>query len=351
MRRATTLAVGGLAGALLAGGGITLTGVTDLARSPTEASPPEAEQAAARATDTVTRRTLQRESDFTGSLGYGVPFGLPGQATGTVTWAPERGTVLRPGELLYRADERPTYWIRGDVPMYRELAWGTKGPDVEQLQHYLREAGYLSERARLTGAFGRATARAVRNWQKDRGLERTGVLDAAQLLVLPYDALRVAAVPRVGDPAVGGVLEVTEPEVVVTVGVRARDRAVFEGEPAVVVETVNAERHPATVESVSARPAPEDGGSPGFEVRLRVTGAEDLEPDEVAVEVTTTLAEDVLTVPVQALVALAGGGYAVEVPLADGSTEYRPVEIGEFAEGEVEVSGEFAEGDEVVMPG
>ncbi|CAM5624193.1 Vitamin B12 import ATP-binding protein BtuD [Streptomyces alboniger] len=48
--------------------------------------------------------------------------------------------------------------------------------------------------------------------------------------------------------------------------------------------------------------------------------------------------ENVLVVPVNALVAQRGGGYAVEVVTADG-TEYRPVKLGMFADGKVEVSG------------
>ena len=60
-------------------------------------------------------------------------------------------------------------------------------------------------------------------------------------------------------------------------------------------------------------------------------------------------AEDALSVPVEALLALAEGGYALERP--DGSLV--GVETGAFADGYVAVtptSGDLAEGDEVVVP-
>jgi hypothetical protein len=59
---------------------------------------------------------------------------------------------------------------------------------------------------------------------------------------------------------------------------------------------------------------------------------------------------DVLAVPVNALLALLVGGYAVERVTDDGLTELVAVDAGLFADGWVEVSGELAEGDEVIVP-
>jgi hypothetical protein len=61
-------------------------------------------------------------------------------------------------------------------------------------------------------------------------------------------------------------------------------------------------------------------------------------------------AEGVVAVPVEAVLALAEGGYAVEVGLADGTTRLVGVELGVFADGYVEVTGEVAAGDQVVVP-
>ena len=76
---------------------------------------------------------------------------------------------------------------------------------------------------------------------------------------------------------------------------------------------------------------------------------------------TTEISENVLYVPVNALLALAEGGYALEVydgELDNGTfegesgvdTSYIAVEIGVFTEGFVEVKGNISEGQLVVVP-
>ena len=106
-------------------------------------------------TQSVTRRTLEHTEEFVGLVGYGTIFPLPGSRPGIVTWVPDEGAVLRPGDVLYRIDDNPTYWTQGSLPMYRELARGSEGNDVAQLQRYLQAEGYLSEDAKIDGEFGR----------------------------------------------------------------------------------------------------------------------------------------------------------------------------------------------------
>jgi len=316
--------------------------------APAEAS--TSTEAAVWATDTVTRRTLQQTEEFKGSLGYGDQFSIPGNAVGTVSWVPEKGTLLHPGDVLYRVDEKPTLWTQGDIPTYRELSSGSKGTDVEQLQRYLQEGGYLSADVEVDGNFGSATRTAVKKWQEDHGLKETGKIDATQLLFLPYEAIRVAEVPRIGEAAVGGVLQVTEPDLFVTVDVSARKKRAFEGRPVIEVETADGTRFNATVESITAQQSQDAFGGQNYRVRLQLAGSDDLEPGEATIDAIDVLAEDVLTVPARALVALVEGGYAIELLQPDDTTTYRSVEIGEFANGWVEISGDIAEGDEIVVP-
>ena len=77
-----------------------------------------------------------------------------------------------------------------------------------------------------------------------------------------------------------------------------------------------------------------------------------LDQAPVTVQVVTSAAQDVLTVPVDALLALAEGGFAVERVGTgpQGANELVTVETGAFADGWVEVIGDVAEGDEVVVP-
>jgi len=57
-------------------------------------------------------------------------------------------------------------------------------------------------------------------------------------------------------------------------------------------------------------------------------------------------------VPAEALLALAEGGYAVEVPDSStlSGTRLEKVKIGEFADGWVQVTGDVKAGDQVVVP-
>ena len=63
------------------------------------------------------------------------------------------------------------------VPKYTELAKGSKGEDVKQLQQRLKDLGYLS--GSVDGSYGGGTASAVSSFQNQNGLPVTGTADAA----------------------------------------------------------------------------------------------------------------------------------------------------------------------------
>jgi hypothetical protein len=95
-------------------------------------------------------------------------------------------------------------------------------------------------------------------------------------------------------------------------------------------------------------PAADD--DPTIEVTVRLAagkGVDAFDQAPVLVRVETEAERDALAVPVGALLALAGGGYALE--LAD-SHRLVPVEIGAFADGYVQVTGDgIDEGTRVVQ--
>ncbi|MFD0741410.1 hypothetical protein ACFQ1L_05290 [Phytohabitans flavus] len=80
----------------------------------------------------------------------------------------------------------------------------------------------------------------------------------------------------------------------------------------------------------------------------KALGTLDQAPVDVILE--SDKRENVLTVPLNALVALAEGGYGLQV-VEGGTTRYVAVETGMFAGGKVEVSGDgLAEGMVVGVP-
>jgi len=101
-----------------------------------------------------------------------------------------------------------------------------------------------------------------------------------------------------------------------------------------------------------------------IEVKLDISSTEDVKVyDQAPVDVfvTSEVSQDVLYVPVNALIALAEGGYALEIYNGESEvgvfegvsgvdTTYVGVEIGVFTDGFVEVSGNISEGMIVVVP-
>jgi hypothetical protein len=91
---------------------------------------------------------------------------------------------------------------------------------------------------------------------------------------------------------------------------------------------------------------------PAFITLDNPDAARGLDKAPVHVEITTDGVESALSVPVTALVGKSGGGFAVEVVRDGGQRELVPVELGLFdtAGGRVQVDGDFAEDDRVVVP-
>ena len=94
-------------------------------------------------------------------------------------------------------------------------------------------------------------------------------------------------------------------------------------------------------------------GDPYIEIAVSLEGNTNL-PEwtgaAVTVSVTKKIANNVLTTPVTSLLALLGGGYAIEI-IENGVTNVVPVSVGLYADGWVEIAGEgLKPGLEVVVP-
>jgi peptidoglycan hydrolase-like protein with peptidoglycan-binding domain len=308
-------------------------------------------------TATVERRDLVERQTFDGSLGYADERSLVAARTGTVTGIADEGASLRRGDALYEVDERPVVLLYGEVPAYRALSAGVEGRDVRQLQRNLLALGYHDGGdLEVTGEFDGDTADVVRDWQEDLGLERTGVVELGDVVFAP-GARRMGSHDVSVGSSVGAGVQVgstTSLERVVTLELEASDQDLVENGDRVTIELPGGERVPGRVTSV-ARVAESDPEDPDAEPTVEVTVRplrrieSDLDEAPVDVDVETSRADGVLAVPVQALLALAEGGYGVEIVDAPGRTRLVGVETGDFADGFVEIRGEdLREGLDVV---
>ncbi|SEF18483.1 peptidoglycan-binding domain-containing protein [Jiangella alba] len=308
------------------------------------------------ATATVTTTDLVQTVQVPGELGYGTPVELPAKSDGgTLTWVAAPGTVVGQGQPVYAVDGEPVVLVHGTVPPYRTLEPGVSGPDVQQLEAALAALGYDGFQA--DDEYHGSTADAVEEWQDDLGVEETGTVGTGQIVVVPAD-LRIAeqtlaAGATLGGPEGGGVASVvtyTGTTPVVVVGLDPAQQHLVAPGTAATVLLPDGSTTAATVSGVSPVATAVDDGETVITVTVAladpaVAGALDSAPVDVGL--VAAQAQDVLAVPVGALVALAEGGYAVQV--VDGEqVAFVPVETGMFASGLVEVSGAGIEDGTVV---
>ncbi len=299
--------------------------------------------------ETIATGDLVERQEETGAVAHGETWTPQIDAQGTVTGAPDVGTTINFGDTLLEVDAKPIKLAEGDVPLYRSLNYQArkhlKGPDVEQLQQFLIDAGYDdAERLNVDGDFGLSTHRAVKAWQKDTGRDQTGTVDRTQLVFSP-EPLRIDTSPRVGSQF--SELTVTEAGQRITAEFASRQKAFVEVGATVELQLGSGESLPGTITETTSTVS--DQGDRVVEVT--VTPDADLPPgtERVKVIASRVAASDVLTVAVRAVLALAGGGYGLEVQTGD-RTELRPVDLGVVVDDVAEISGEFSEGDQVVVP-
>ncbi|HEV8627530.1 MAG TPA: peptidoglycan-binding domain-containing protein [Acidimicrobiia bacterium] len=350
-RRRTLAAAGGAALALVAG--LAVTGLPGGGAKADDSDGPRL------GTAEVTRRTLVEQQDVDGTLGHGDAAPVVNRRNGTLTWLAAAGSTVDRGQPLYEVDGRKVPLLFGDRPAWRTLGPDTSGVDVKQLKQNLVALGYGTASGLGTGdAWTAATTEAVKRWQKAAGLDQDGVVDLGEVVFFPGAVIVSSQSGHLGEDARPGgeVLSATPAAPVVTVKVDASKRNVVAAGDTVDIELPGGKRIPGTVASVGTSAASSGGGGGGggggdAEVQVTITpnGSTDgLDGSPVDVYVTRRKAENVLAVPVGALLALAEGGYGVELA---GDHTLVAVETGLFADGMVEVRGNGLQpGTKVVVP-
>lgn len=353
MKRRDFLIMAALAAATAGTGTFVLSNGPSTSAAETETTAPPK-----RPTAQVTRRDLSEITSFDATVDHGEQWKLITTASGTVTWRPEIGTIVDSGGQLIRIGDKPVFLARGDMPMYRTIARVPGGPkaqmvgqDVKQLQEFLRAAGFDEKgELRTDGVFDQLTERAIRAWQYTNGLSVTGKVDNAQLVFTPT-AVRIATAPRVGQPFEA--LNVTGAEASLSIDVDDDERGLVSPGTEVEVELSDGTKLTGRIDELTPADDEQEGGGENNRTWRATIDVENLPAgtgDGVTVNVTKIYASQALTVPVGALLAPADGGYALEV--VDGATtRLVRVEIGAQAvDGMIDVTGDIAEGDEVVIP-
>ncbi|MFE6336364.1 efflux RND transporter periplasmic adaptor subunit [Streptomyces sp. NPDC057798] len=313
------------------------------------------------ATAEVVRQTLRDSRTEDGELGYGAATTASSRGPGTVTRLPDAGARITRGEALYRVDDEPVVLLYGAVPAYRELRPGAEGRDVKQLERNLDTLGHGG--FTVDDTYTEATADAVRQWQEELGLAETGTVEPGRVVFAPA-AVRVDTLATEEGAVTGPgqkVLTYTATAQAVTVELDSADRRLAEPGAKVTVALPDGTTVGGRVSEVTTEVDPGTGAEEEPTTRVKVLVALDGAKAQKAaasyvlasVDVSFTAGEreDVLTVPVAALVALERGGFGVEVVRGDGTTSYVPVDTGLFADGRVEISGDgITAGTTVGMP-
>ena len=231
------------------------------------------------------------------------------------------------------------------------------GADVEQLEEALAGLGFdLDGELLVDGVYGADTRQAIIEWQSSVGQDPDGIIDLGDVVFLP-GSIRVAeqlaatgATVKVGAP----VLAISSAEQVVRVEVPAVDQGMIEVGDTVIVVLPGFEETPGNVVSISTTATVNQDGETLFEAIVELddpAAAVGLDEAPVDVNVASDNVTGVLAVPVTALVALSGGGYAVEIDTGSGGYQLVPVEPGFFADGLVAITSDsLSAGDTVTLP-
>jgi peptidoglycan hydrolase-like protein with peptidoglycan-binding domain len=217
------------------------------------------------------------------------------------------------------------------------------GKDVRQFEQNLRALGYTG--FTVDDQYTAQTASAVRRWQRDLNLPETGAVELGRVFYA-RGPVRIADQKLApGQVATGAVLSYTGTTRLVTALIPVRNEDLAKVGTKVAVELSDGREIGGTIQSVRTPDEP-SGEEPTLDAVVTIAPTESAD-EQVKVRLTAERKENVLAVPVGALLALAEGGYGLQI-LDGGGSRIVAVTTGLFADGKVEVSGDGISAGQIV---
>ncbi|MFS0894357.1 efflux RND transporter periplasmic adaptor subunit [Microbacterium sp. 179-I 3D3 NHS] len=336
---------------------VALTG-TGIAAANVYGSVPAASEEKKRfSTASVEEGTLSGSQTVSGTLDYTASRNLSSGIGGVLTAVSPAGSQVGLGQPLFSVDNVSVFLFHGDLPAWRAFERGmSAGPDVRQLEADLQALGYFSREP--DEKFDGNTEAAIRAWQEATGQEKTGRIDLGRIIFAPTD-LRIAEVlAAIGDQVGPGapVVKVSGLVKEVTANLKLADQKLGVVGTQVNLQLPGGITTTGTITAVGQPTEQENNGQKSIVVPITIAlddpaAADGIQRASVAIDVPSETRDNVLSVPVEALIALPGGRFGVQVVDDDGTIDDVPVETGLFAGGRVEISGEGVKaGLDVVVP-
>lgn len=326
-------------------------------------------------TDVVTRGTLEGETTAVGTLRYADQYKFRGAFEGVITKLPTPGTTLHQGDMIQQVGDEPTYFMRGATPAWRAFEPDmSNGDDVAQLETSLKELGYFT--GEPNAHYDWLTRAAIQKWQKDKGLTQNGILPLGRVVFAPEDLRVGTMIARLGDRATleTDLFNVSSTRQVISATLKLADQKLGVVGNGVKIRLPGGETTTGTISTVE--PPTDKGSASGDQkgsgsgsgsgsdsasdkervIPITVTpddpsATEGLQEASVSLGLVSEKRENVLSVPLGALIALTPDQFGVEVVNDDNTIRKVPVKTGLFAGDRVEVtSDELSENQRVVVP-
>jgi hypothetical protein len=150
----------------------------------------------------VQRRDLVQIDTESGTLGYLNPQTVYNRLSGTITWLPSVGEVIRPGQTLFQVGGEPVILMNGRTPAYRDLGSSDgDANDILELNRNLVALGFNPEGIIVDDAWQAATTAGVDDLQASLGETKTGTLTLGHIVFLPGERLVSSVSAQLGSQA------------------------------------------------------------------------------------------------------------------------------------------------------